>query len=192
MLDIYDFLTGDEAYRRVQEAVVGLNMLTPNQSSVETDLTGLAALSGTGTLTRDNEFAAHGSWAMKFAASGSSSPIIGIPWSAGSARPAVVGQAYTGQAEIKQRSATFRNCNVKIYWLNSSFGLISGVTGTASALTSSFAQRVIVTGAAPAGTAYLSFAVDLVGATAGQDFWIEKLMVQTGTSASPWELGSGS
>ncbi len=126
-------------------SLIGVNLLTTNQASVETDLTGLAAVNG--TAARTTSVASIGSAALQV-----TSTVNGNMYGqTASVTPVTAGVTYT--AVVDARSAvTSRSAAAYIQWVDSVDAIISSSAGTFSATsTGSFGGR-IVSATAPAGT----------------------------------------
>lgn len=157
------------------------NMLTPNQASLETDLTGWLDRSNS-TRVRSTAQAADGIASLALAptttGTGSATTTGGV-----SAVPVVLGNTYT--ALISVRAATTpRTINLFIQWWKidgsgNGTSTVAGVVDTISGWTASH-----VTEAAPANTAFASISVEVVSGVAGEVHYVDKIALIPGAGTT--------
>jgi hypothetical protein len=155
------------------------NLLTLNQSSVESGTSGFAS-SANVTLSRDGTKAAHGNSSMK--AVRTSTTDDGIQTDNISA---TAGLDYCASAEIYAEVG--QQFNIILVWYNATPAYISGSSATFT-VTAGTWTRIAVNGTAPAGTAFV--ALKLRPVTAGtQTFNADKLFISRGSSPGRWVPG---
>ena len=150
----------------------GGNLLTANQSSVETDLTGLATNSATYTIARSTAQAKVGSAsvAVTSTAAGEGAAIV-TPTTAFGCTP---GQTYFAAAAFRANTGT-RNAQVAIYWYNSSGLFISAEFGLNTPTGTTWAT-LGVSATAPATAAYVQFVFYGKSATAaGEVTYVDEM-----------------
>lgn len=157
------------------------NKLTANQSSVETDLTGLEAIGE--TIARDTATYRSGVASLKAV-----SPVQWHGWRlAAGTRPAgSAGTTYTASLWIKGEAG--KALHLYMAFMNAGGSDISTVDVGATA-TGSW-QRMQVSGLAPASTAVLDMRVYNADATA-QTFYSDQMQIESVPWASTWDLGGG-
>jgi hypothetical protein len=166
----------------------GGNLLTANQSSAETDTSGMSAVGGTlSRTTTAGEYYA-GTAGFKVVADGSQTYAILYT----NPSPSVVaGQKYCFSAYVKASAA--RNVSVYENWNNGSSGFISRTySAVVPASTSSF-TRLFVIDTAPAGAASCTLGIKLDGVTSGDVLYVDNLMfevVDTTSDVTIWDDGS--
>lgn len=162
------------------------NLLSVNQSSVETDLTYIGG--GTNTnIARVTTQSSHGSACLSITsiAAGNFTAIMGNGTTGGPRIPVVAGQTYTVVADLKA-AVTIRNCVVGIEWFTSSGSYISGVeTSPAVASSTSAWTQVTKSGTAPANAAYADVYMQVQGAVAGSEVhYVDRVGFWKGTSTT--------
>ena len=162
------------------------NLLTTNQASVATNLSGLSsyASGGSGTFSRDTTQARAGSASAKLLNSGATSQHLAILSSA--TRTAVTaGTSYTGSVWARATGGT--SWRVILWWFASGGSLISSTAGTASTPSTSW-TRLTVSGAAPTGavTAYISLEVPAVAAAGA--IWWDCAQLEAKAYPTTWQL----
>jgi len=163
------------------------NMLTANQSSVETDTSGFAAyVGGGGSISRDTSQAWQGASSLKVVTDGSGTyqyvdARVPIEYNV------VPGQVYTFSFYILGASAagTLR------YFVDSDQGAVSSVQ-TLTLATSW--TRYSVTFTAPTNVTARWYAprLDTGGTAQALTFWLDGLQLEQNSSTTPWTLGVGS
>ncbi len=131
------------------------NLLTINQSSVETDLTGWAAWDGTITLSRVTTRASHGTASMEFVKTGAGSSRITTPTGV-LGIPVTAGLYYAAKARVCQVGGISKTMFMFIEWFTAagaSNGIELGPTIT-FALDGVFQDMVHNGVVAPANTAF--------------------------------------
>lgn len=127
-------------------------LLTLNQSSVETDTTGWSA-DVNAVIARSTAAALYGSASLSVtsSASGDMSAFAGpIPASSAAVQ---AGHSYTATAAFRS-AVSSRSCRVDLRWYNAAVALISTTTGTTSADTTTGFTTVTTTATAPVGAVW--------------------------------------
>jgi len=159
------------------------NLLTVNQATIETDLTGLSAF-GTGTISVVNSNPAEGSNCGKIVANGGNVSFGSVntdPYRI----PVIPGKPYTGLVSVRVNAAVDRQASVIIAWLTSTGTTAGDIAGPSSIPTTTWSQRS-VTGIAPANAAYAYVFLRVTSALASQEYFIDKLSLALGYS-QVWE-----
>lgn len=163
------------------------NLLTVNQSSVETDTTGLAATTNC-TIARTTAAGTFdgGAAALAVTSSAAGSVVAGT-LTGTSGVPVVAGRLYSAVLTAKSAVIT-SNASARIRWWTSGGAAVSTTTGTASALTTSAFGLRFVAGLAPATAAYATVEVTWTAAGAGEVVYVDKLGLWEGYGGT-WALG---
>lgn len=161
----------------------GVNTLTKNQSSVETDTTGWNVGSAL-SIARSTAQAADGIASLEATSSGTSMQV----WTDHAAVPAKPDKTYT--ATLSTRALTTgAPASVGIRWMNSSGTLISETEGTATTNTTTGWTTHTATGRAPANTAYVSVKAKFTGVVSTAKHYVDKAGVVVGRSIT-WSTGT--
>lgn len=129
--------------------LIGVNLLTTNQSSVETNTTGLSAVNG--TFARTTSVASIGSASLQVTSTVNGNMYGQTGEAANYITAATAGVTYTATVDVRS-AVTSRDAAAYIQWIDSGNAVISSSPGTFSATaTGSFGGR-IVSATAPAGT----------------------------------------
>jgi hypothetical protein len=166
-----------------------INLLTANQSSVETDTTGFVNTSfGSSTMTRDTSKAWHGSASIKVTSTDAEQIMLGLSTEL-SPRPAIAGQSYTASAKMIA-SVAGRDFLPGIGFLDSGGGYLDSTTGASVISSTTGWQDVSATMTAPAGTAFVYLTGILYGCANGDSFNLDGLQIEQKSYATSWQLGS--
>lgn len=169
------------------EVIAGTtNLLTANQSDVETNTTGLGVYqsSGSPTLARVTTALWQGSASAKAtAASSTNLSILTTPNTSG----LVAGRTYSFSVYARASATAARTMKAGIFWHTSGGVFISSSLGTAIAATTDW-TRVTVTATAPPTAAQAYLAVELVGAQAGDEVWWDGAQLEAG-AVTAWTQG---
>ena len=152
---------------KVNTATVG-NLLTANQSSVETDTTGFVAFNNVASMSASTDAALYGSKSLAVTSTGSDDTKVQL--SSGLYTydvHATAGQTYTFSVYVKS-AATPRSALAVIVWRDAGGSGISTTTGTTVTTTASGWTRVLVTGVAPAGTVHVQPVITIVSSVANE------------------------
>lgn len=156
------------------------NLLTPNQSEVETDLTGLVAI-GTGTFVRDTVAFKTGAASAKMTATADGSFSIRSSMYTNGV-PITPGLVYRFSVWTKGAAAAGRKCRLRAAWYDS--------TGTSVALYNSAEADVPAdwtlmysSWAAPATAAYASGVIEIVSGLTGEILWWDTAFFTAGSNA---------
>jgi hypothetical protein len=162
------------------------NLLTANQSSAETDTSGMEAATNN-TLTRQVANPAHGtaSWQMSSTASGD----MTMRSTAATSPAAIPGDKMTAVASV--RPASNRAVAVGIAWLDSGNAVIGSVTyGTSvSPGAATYGTPTVTAGPAPSGTVKAAIYVKVIATGGAAELAnVDKLTLHRGTS-TVWKIG---
>lgn len=156
------------------------NILSANQSNVETNTTGFAAVD-TAALTRDNAQHWQGGWSLKVVTSGAANSVQGGVQVDVACAGAT---AYTASVYLRAASGT---PTVEVLWQDD-----KGTTSTIRnvQLSATAWKRVEVSGTTHGSAATLSLLVLEGIADAGITFWADGLQVEATSFATPWVAGN--
>lgn len=180
--------TVDNVLGRIQLALQGRdNLLTYNNSSFETDVTGFVGTNA--TLTRITTQFLHGVASMQLA-SVAAGNMSALGPSGVNGAPVTVGQQYTAMASFKRVSATAnRNAHIDILWYTAAGALISTSAGGTSAVSNAAWVQVTNTATAPATAAFAAVRVQVdAPAAAAEQFAVDQVDIGPGTSTT-WTPG---
>jgi hypothetical protein len=159
----------------------GVNLLTANQASVETDTTGLAAYTNC-TVARSTAQSAHGAASLSLTATTATDMAAFT-----NVYPqAVVGKTYTASVSVKAGTVA-RSCYVMISWRNSGGTFISANSGTVSANSTTGWTKFTVTGVAPATATQCDIRAYVLAPGAGEVHYVDMLGFWEGASTK-WAL----
>lgn len=161
------------------------NLLTVNQSSVETDTTGWANYFNA-SVSRSTAQAASGTASLLITATGSTPSASTLSGTSGV--PVVPGRLYTAHAAVYVGTATGRTARAGIRWYTAAGATIGSlVFGSTVTLTAGW-QSVWAFEVAPATAAYAAVVVGSGSAVSGEDFYCDKVMLVEGYGGT-WALG---
>lgn len=163
------------------------NLLTANQSGVETDLTGLNCWPGSATFSRDTANYWQGTASAK-AVNGGSSPEFMTIYT-GSQRTMVdPSTAYTFSVFGKAQAAVGKQWFVKMHWYDSGGTYISGVAGGDGDATSVW-TKVSMTATSPSNAASCYVELGLNNAVNGEILWWDGAQLERKYFVTSWQLG---
>lgn len=162
------------------------NLLTANQSSLETNTTGWAA--GTNcSIARDTTQASDGTANLRLrsVAAGDMNAVTS-PTNGFAVLP---GEQITAMAEFRAATVA-RSCRVDLVWYDGTSTLISSTNGTgANDATTGWTARN-VTGNAPGNAAYAVIRLYVVGTgAANEDHYADKIAIRHGSYTTNWAIG---
>ena len=161
------------------------NLLTANQSNVETDLTGFSFVNA--ALTRDTTTAWEGAASAKAVVTVSGGASISTDTSIRiTINP---NTAYTFSLYPKAQAAAGRTWKLMIYWYDSGGVLINSASAISSAVFSAFGQRLAFTATSPANAASCYVKLYINAALTGESFWWDGAQFEPAATASPWMVG---
>lgn len=163
------------------------NLLTTNQSSVETDLTGLYASSGA-TLSRDTTTYRTGSASAKLISSVSGTVYIDI-W--GQRVPGAAGLPYTFSVWLKTQANSNAIVRLGILFIDSS-GAVINTSYSDLFPAPKVWTRYTLTATAPAGTATIDVAAYLGNAVANDILWWDDAQLEQKPYATSFVVGTRS
>ncbi|MCL4439704.1 MAG: hypothetical protein M1609_03665, partial [Firmicutes bacterium] len=168
------------------------NLLSANQSSVETDLTGLYADAsvGTPTFTRDTATAWHGTASAKLVSTadqGTGYMRIGTLNTKTSISASI---AYTASVVGKIQAGGAREWLMNIHWYDSADNYISSVnTGKLSA--SSTFTRLSLSATSPSNAAKCWIDLCFYGALTNEVLWWDGAQIEQKPYVTSWHIGGG-
>lgn len=160
--------------------LTGVNLLTANQSSIETDTTGLTT-GGNGTLTRDTSAPLYGAASAKMVSAGSYDLVLKT---ATTAVTVTAGRWYAVQAMVRCSAAAGRQIKIGVAWYNASAALISTTYGTPVTCSSAI-QTLEAFLQAPTGAVSAYLVITMVASVSGEYYYADCLQVE----AIPATLG---
>lgn len=169
------------------DAPAGENLVSANQASVETDLTGIEITQGTGTLSRvADATAAHGGAYSRLTITAASAAAIGTP-QGGSANkvPAVPGETYTGQVTMRTTSTAI-TMQARLFFLDVN-GTQLGNALSAGVAASNVWKTETVSMVAPANTVYAMVSARNSNSAISDVIDVDKMGIWKGSSAE-WTM----
>ncbi len=159
------------------------NLLTANQSSMETDLTGFSAWGATTnpTLTRDTSTAWTGTASAKAVAVGNGS--FNIYTNTIAVSPSL---PYAFSTYVKGLAAVGRTVQIKLNWYNS--GTLLSLISDDYILTSSW-QKISLAGISPGNANGCILQVVVINGLTNEILWIDGLQLEQKAYATSWILG---
>ena len=156
------------------------NMLTANQASVETDLTGLQADDNC-TIARSTAVAAHGTACVAMTCNDTSDPWMAMrTGQKGTGAVAVTpGTVYTATASFRAATVT-RPVEVGLAWFDSGGAYITKVSDYFNGETTTGWLKTIVSGTAPAAAAYASVIPVVSSPALNEVHYVDKLGIWPG------------
>ena len=149
------------------------NLLTYNQQSVETDLTGLSGYHG--TLTRSTSEYCVGTASAKLATTSDGNVTINTPFA--NAVPVVAGNMYLALIKTKQNVIN-KGVNVNLVWYNSGGSQISASSSPNTFSKTSWFSKSVV-GMAPATATKCGIALELQSVLIGNElYWDDAWLVE--------------
>lgn len=179
--------TVDNALGRIKLDVQGRdNLLTYNNASFETDVTGFTGTNA--TLSRITTQFLHGAASMQLASVAAGNMSALGPNGVNGA-PVTVGQQYTAMASFRRVSGgANRLCHIDILWYTAAGALISTSAGGTTSINASWTQ-VTNTATAPATAAFAAVRVQVDGPTAAaEQFAVDQVDIGPGSS-TVWTPG---
>lgn len=173
---------------RKATVVAGTNLLTPNQSSFETDTSGWGIFGTSTSLARSTSHASDGSASLACTATAATTTIHPRTQTGTGGRPVRPNTVYTAVADVRH-TGTARATSLWIRWYNASGSEISSHQGATSNDTGSYVQRTLSL-TSPATAAYAAIAVTFEGALLNETHHIDRAGLIVGSSTT-WVLGSG-
>lgn len=159
------------------------NLLSANQSSLETDTTGWIS-GGNAVIARSTAQALHGTASLSITAPGpGDSFIIASPYV-----PVTAGQTYTASVYFRA-AATPRTVSLYFRWFNSSNVQISQFQGGFQTDRTTGWTRATFTGVAPAGAVSASVLPYVNGMVANEVHYVDGLQIEQKAYATSWQIG---
>lgn len=162
------------------------NILTPNQSSLETDTTGWSPTSPINvTLTRDTGQFADGVASLRMRSQAAGTMYANT--TSITAFTCVPGDRFTALASFKAGTVG-RICTISLYWYTAAQAYIGQSDLQGADVTATWTQ-IAVTATAPANAAFVQIVVAVVGAAAAnEDHFLDKIALRRGNSTI-WTIG---
>lgn len=161
-----------------------VNLLTVNQASLETDTTGWAAAVNC-TIARDITLFLHGTASLRLTATGAGDMSATTPTGA-SGRAVLPNRRYSAFAAF--RAGTLgRTVNIYLRWYNSGGTFISESFGNSADGTGFWSQVATTNVMSPATAAFAAIAVEIVGAAAAEQHYIDQIQLSHGGNVG-WGL----
>jgi len=149
--------------------LVGVNLLTANQASIETDASGYGHLTNCAA-SKSSAKASSGASSLAMTATASD---VAIAQTVSPYCPVVPGVSYTGYGEFVA-ATTARICQVYVQWMDSGSGFISNSMSTGYTDNTSAFGAATVTAKAPAGAAFASLVVVANSVVDGEVHYFDK------------------
>ena len=162
------------------------NLLTANQSSIETNTSGLQG-GGNNSVAQSLLHASHGNASLRGTNTSAGTQLLGTTTGL-NGRPVSPNTQYTAVADVRH-GGTPRSTNIVIGFYTAAGALISEFSGTAANNTASYVQRS-VTATSPANAAFAAVSVRMSSAAITEAHHTDRLGLFQGTNTS-WVLGTG-
>jgi hypothetical protein len=163
------------------------NLLTVNQSTVETDASGFASVNLC-TVARSTAQFQQGAASLLVTATGTTTATIGAANAAGWAMaPVSAGKVYTAKASALQGVGT-RTAFMRIAWYTQTYAFISYSDGTATTINGSTWTPLTVTAVAPATAAYALFEVGTGTGSISDTYYVDTMGFWEGAGGK-WVAG---
>lgn len=174
---------------RIRVTYVGDNLLTYNQSSLETDLTGWAN-DYNATVARSTLFAADGRASMSLTRGGFVDVMIATTPTGVSGIACSSSTQYSAVASFRS-AATSRNVKVGIAWYTSAGVHLSDSYGSVAADSTTAWTQVTVTATSPGTAAFMAVKLHVAGPPAASEVhYADKVIVRAGSDTT-WAPGYG-
>ena len=184
-------VAGDVAYQADQDRflIVGkngewrwsetpVNLLTPNQASVETDLTGIVG-GGNCTIARTTSTSLSGSASLAVTLTADTS--TAWPQTSPTYASVMAGRTYTAVVSAKGDAGVVNSAAVQIVWRTSAGALINTPTATAQPLSPAWSTfRLTAVAPANAAFAYLAFVINCGTGSTGKVLYMDQLGIWEG------------
>lgn len=167
-------------------ATPSVNLLTPNQASLETDASGWVAVTNC-TVTRVTTTPDIGVGALLMTATANGN--MSAATTPNTQIPVVVGRTYTALASLFAQ-LFLKSFHIEITWRNSGGSVISSSVGLTSTEVDGFYEPGVVTGVAPAGAAFATVLVVVHNADATTGHHVDSISFAEGTQTG-WSPGTG-
>ena len=161
---------------------LGANLLTKNQSDIETNTTGLQAISNAAIARVTSQFF-EGVASLQITASGAGNVDAGQ--NSANRSTVVEGRTYSASAYIRPNSTT-RNIRICIDWYNAGGSIISTTVGADVAEVAATWVRASVTGVAPALAVTARMFVRVMSAAGGEIHFADALQLEQADAATAW------
>lgn len=168
----------------------GKNVMTPNQSSLETDTTGWGVDSNC-SIARSIDFSRDGVASLKLTATGGGN-MSASTLAVFEAFPVNPGEIWTASAHFRPGS-TVRNVRMSVSYFTVAGAYITthGMAGQAETA-ASFEKRASLVVTVPATAAFANIQVVVDGCAAGEVHYVDEIAFTKGAVLYPWSLGGTS
>jgi hypothetical protein len=157
---------------------LALNLLTKNESDIETDTTGWTADANCSISRVTSQFY-EGAASLQLRSTAGGDMRARTP-SGTSGKVVIVGRSYNAQAHVKASTAA-RSVRLLIRWYDSGGSLLSTSTGTSVTDSTSSWTLAQVTATAPSLAAFATVVVEVLATGAGsEDHWVDAVMLSEG------------
>jgi Baseplate J-like protein len=160
------------------------NLLTANEASIETDITGWTAYGGC-TVARSTSQAADGAASAQITSTGSGNMQVRLT----TAKPASFAQRWTGGMSFRS-AATARSCRAQLEFLNAGGGVI-GTASLGTSVTDSTSGWIAATvsAIAPEGTATVRLVAQIIATSPSEIHYFDKAFLRKGQTDTTWTPG---
>lgn len=166
-------------------SAAGINRLTTNESSIETDATGWSAGTNTPTVARTTGQFLDGAAALSLTAAG----VGGMSVLLAAPEAVTVGRSFTARAWFKT-AVTARSVRVDILWLNAASTVIATTTGSVVTDATAVWTEASAVGVAPALAVYARPELVVVTTAAAEIHYIDVVTLAE-TADVTWSRGGG-
>ncbi len=174
---------------RFDMAALIANLLTYNQSTIETDTSGWSANANC-TITRVTTVFEQGAAALSLSST-ASGDMSATTSTGGSGAPVTAGQMYTATASLRA-AASPRSCRMDIRWYDGAGALLSTSTGSAVADTATGFTRITVSAAAPGSATYAAVLVTVLATGAAAEIhYVDSIQLEQAGAATTFIPGIG-
>lgn len=181
--------TPDSTLARIGVLVQGSdNLLTYDQASMETSITGWYQGTSNPTLARSTAQFLHGAASLSMTATAAATMAAQTGQAPGGPfTPVVAGVTYTAMASFRA-ATTARTVQVQIAWYNVAGSLLSTTSGTGVSDSNSAWTQATASGAAPAGATRAIVIVSVASAANGEVHYVDQVGIRPSASTT-WTAG---
>lgn len=164
-------------------AAAAPNLLTANQASIETDLTGIEHGYNAETLARSTSAAADGRASVSLTATKASGMALRT-----TPRAAVAGQAYSASAVVRTATGSLPALVQLRFWSSTGTSLAATNGTTVTAVATGWTRASRVAAVAPAGTAKVSLHVVVQSTVIGAKAYADELGLWASSTLPTWTI----
>ncbi len=178
-LDTFGFWQGNDTFWALPYFPDGMNLLSPNQSSVETDTTGFQAINATLARSTAKSLTGSSSLAVTSTTSGTIQAYTPLSTSGVAIEP---GRQYSATASMLA-ATTPRQSYVGIWWYDSVGGYIKADVGTFTTTLTGEWKNLTVNGLAPTNAVWAAVGAIFLGAAgAGEIHYVDRIALMPGAN----------